>query len=78
MRSTSRIALAIAAFTTLALADRSTQHVVPGTDFSIPRKNAPFDYVVVGGGTARLAVAYRLAEDGTNSVAVIEVGGFYD
>lgn len=31
---------------------------------------------VVGGGTAGLAVAYRLAEDGTNSVAVVEAGGY--
>lgn len=32
----------------------------------------------MGGGTAGLAVAYRLAEDGTKSVAVIEAGGFYE
>lgn len=31
-----------------------------------------YDYVVIGGGTAGLAVAYRLSED--NSVAVIEAG----
>jgi 5'-oxoaverantin cyclase/versicolorin B synthase len=37
-----------------------------------------FDYVIVGGGTAGLAVAKRLAEDGTHSVAVIEAGGFYE
>lgn len=29
-------------------------------------------------GTAGLTIAYRLAENGTNSVAVIEAGGFYD
>lgn len=37
-----------------------------------------FDYVVVGGGTAGLAIARRLSEDGTHSVAVIEAGGFYE
>ena len=37
-----------------------------------------FDYVVVGGGTAGLAMARRLSEDGSNSVAVIEAGGFYE
>ena len=37
-----------------------------------------FDYVIVGGGTAGLAVARRLAQDGTHSVAVIEAGGFYE
>lgn len=37
-----------------------------------------FDYVIVGGGTTGLAMANRLAEDGTNSVAVVEAGGFYE
>jgi 5'-oxoaverantin cyclase/versicolorin B synthase len=37
-----------------------------------------FDYVIVGGGTAGLAMARRLSEDGTASVAVIEAGGFYE
>ncbi|KAF7195909.1 Patulin synthase [Pseudocercospora fuligena] len=56
----------------------SLQQVVPGNQFGRPGKNATFDYVVVGGGTAGLAMAYRLAEDGTNTVAVIEAGGFYE
>lgn len=37
-----------------------------------------YDYVIVGGGTAGLAMAHRLSEDGSNSVAVIEAGGFYE
>ncbi|KAK3901807.1 hypothetical protein C8A05DRAFT_34503 [Staphylotrichum tortipilum] len=37
-----------------------------------------FDYVIVGGGTAGLAVAKRLAQNGSCSVAVIEAGGFYE
>jgi choline dehydrogenase len=45
------------------------------TSFGIP-VNASFDYVVIGGGNAGLAVAARLAEQ--YSVAVIEAGGFYD
>ncbi|SMQ52975.1 unnamed protein product [Zymoseptoria tritici ST99CH_3D7] len=40
-------------------------------------KSAKYDYIIVGGGTGGLAVAHRLAEDGRNSVAVIEAGGFY-
>ena len=40
--------------------------------------DAEYDYVIVGGGTAGLVVAYRLAESGENSVAVIEAGGFYE
>jgi choline dehydrogenase len=46
--------------------------------FGLPGQNATFDYVVVGGGTAGLAVAYRLAEDGTKTVAIVEAGGFYE
>lgn len=33
---------------------------------------------IIGGGTAGLTVAERLAEDPTVSVAVIEAGGFYE
>jgi choline dehydrogenase len=40
--------------------------------------SAAYDYVVVGGGTAGLVVATRLAEDGSKSVAVIEAGTFYE
>ena len=36
------------------------------------------DYVVVGGRTAGLATATRLAEDTLNTVAIIEAGGFYE
>jgi choline dehydrogenase len=65
---------------------------VPGNDYGVPQ-NASYDYVIVGGGTlltylnapfwsrpgtAGLTIAYRLAEDGTNSVAVIEAGGYYE
>ncbi|KAN0106711.1 hypothetical protein V8E51_009587 [Hyaloscypha variabilis] len=45
------------------------------SSFAIPG-NASYDYVVVGGGTAGLAIAARLA--GKNSVAVIEAGGLYE
>ena len=55
-----------------------TQQRVAGNDFGLPGHNATYDYVVVGGGTGGLAVAYRLAEDGTKSVAVVEAGGFYE
>jgi len=47
-----------------------------GSHFGIPYFNASFDYVVVGGGTAGLALATRLAQDSSNSVAVIEAGGW--
>lgn len=37
-----------------------------------------FDYVVVGGGTAGLTIATRLAESPGVTVAVIEAGSFYE
>ncbi|KAJ5205795.1 Glucose-methanol-choline oxidoreductase [Penicillium cf. griseofulvum] len=48
-----------------------------GSSFGIP-KNQTFDYLVIGGGTAGLTIATRLAEQGAGSVAVIEAGGFYE
>lgn len=45
--------------------------------FGVPGTNATFDYVIVGGGTAGLAIATRLAAANL-SVAVIEAGGFYE
>ena len=48
------------------------------TKFGAPGRSASYDFVVVGGGTAALAIAARLAENVSNGVAVIEVGGFYE
>lgn len=47
-----------------------------GSHFGLIGFNASFDYVVIGGGTAGLAIATRIAESGKFSVAVIEAGGF--
>jgi choline dehydrogenase-like flavoprotein len=47
-----------------------------GSFFGLPGKNATYDYVIVGGGTAGLTVASRLAEDRSLSVAVVEAGTF--
>ncbi|KAL9007961.1 MAG: hypothetical protein Q9173_006865 [Seirophora scorigena] len=49
-----------------------------GSTFGLPATNATFDYVVVGGGTAGLTIATRLASNPAVSVAVIEAGGFYE
>lgn len=50
-----------------------------GDHFGYPAfANAKYDYVVVGGGTAGLTIATRLAEGGAGTVAVIEAGGFYE
>lgn len=49
-----------------------------GSHFGRPGLNASFDYVVVGGGTAGLTLATRLAQSGKFSIAVIEAGGLYE
>lgn len=51
-----------------------------GNSFGTPGTDATYDYVVVGGGNAGLAIANRLAHNHnhTASVAVIEAGGFYE
>ncbi|KAL9098099.1 MAG: hypothetical protein Q9187_009729, partial [Circinaria calcarea] len=49
-----------------------------GSSFGIPGNNATFEYVIVGGGTAGLTLATRLAEQQEGRVAVIEAGGFYE
>ncbi|KAF2160947.1 GMC oxidoreductase [Zasmidium cellare ATCC 36951] len=46
--------------------------------FGVPFVNATYDYVIIGGGTAGLAVAWKLALSGKYEVAVVEAGGFYE
>ncbi|GME22370.1 GMC oxidoreductase [Neofusicoccum parvum] len=49
------------------------------TSFGIPGLNATFDYIVIGGGTAGLALATRLSSSSADiSVAVVEAGSFYE
>lgn len=48
-----------------------------GSSFGVPG-NQTFDYIVIGGGTAGLTIASRLAEQHAGSVAVIEAGSFYE
>ena len=61
----------------LTFVDGSVGNIL-GTAFGAPGTNATFDYVIVGGGTAGLTIATRLASDPAISVAVIEAGGFYE
>ena len=43
-----------------------------------PNTNATFDYIIVGGGTAGLAIAARLTQNTSFSVAVVGAGGYYE
>ncbi|KAG8527348.1 uncharacterized protein KY384_007500 [Bacidia gigantensis] len=61
----------------LTFADGGKGQVL-GSTFGAPGTNATFDYVIVGGGTAGLTIATRLAENPAVTVAVIEAGGFYE
>jgi hypothetical protein len=49
-----------------------------GSHFGIPGVGAQYDYVILGGGTAGLTLARRLAQDARYTVAVIEAGDFYE
>lgn len=72
-----RIGLATALTLALATAqkDNYAQHIFDGRESA--GIDAAYDYVIIGGGTGGLAMAYRLAEDGSKSVVVIEAGGSY-
>ena len=60
------------------LLDDEEKGRILGTSFGVPGADASYDYVVVGGGTAGLTIAARLAEDPSLTVAVVEAGGFYE
>ena len=49
-----------------------------GSHFGVPGVAASYDYIVIGGGTAGLTVARRLAANASITVAVIEAGDFYE
>jgi len=46
--------------------------------YALPYVPATYDYIVIGGGTAGLAIASRLAANSSISVAVVEAGGTYE
>ncbi|KAI9045614.1 GMC family oxidoreductase [Aspergillus affinis] len=63
----------------LDLFDYGQRGPILGSSFGKPGANATYDYMIVGGGTAGLTIASRLALSQSNlSVAVVEAGGFYE
>ncbi|KAJ5733442.1 Glucose-methanol-choline oxidoreductase [Penicillium malachiteum] len=55
----------------------NTSEPRPITPRGPPFSNTKFDYVVVGGGTAGIVIASRLAEK-SYTVALVEAGGYYE
>ncbi|KAI9644998.1 hypothetical protein NHQ30_007035 [Ciborinia camelliae] len=55
-----------------------TSQSLIGSHFGLPYFNESFDHDIVGGGTAGLTLATRLAENSSVSVAAIKAGGFSD
>jgi hypothetical protein len=47
-----------------------------GSHFGVPAIPATYDYVILGGGTAGLALARRLAANSKYTVAVVNAGDF--
>ena len=82
MNQVLKIVSAVAAYVALAQAAPHFSVVCArsllGTSFGVPGRNATYEYIVVGGGTAGLTLATRLAEQQSGLVAVIEAGGFYE
>ncbi|KAL4733272.1 hypothetical protein BDV11DRAFT_89854 [Aspergillus similis] len=77
MRHTALLPL-VSSFILPALAQFPGQTTVNATVNQGRFGNATYDYVIVGGGTSGLAIAARLAEDPSLSVAVVEAGGYYE
>jgi choline dehydrogenase len=73
--------LLVAALGSLAIASpvrqEKRQLPLPIGMIGVPGVHTTFDYIVVGGGTAGITIAKRLAEDSSVTVAVVEAGTFY-
>lgn len=72
-----RLAPLCAALAALATAAAAPKPLFSSA-FGYPGINATYDYVVVGGGTAGLTLAARLAGGGAHRVAVVEAGSSYE
>ena len=63
--------------TALPFSESITAQGLLGSHFGVPGLDGAYDYVIIGGGTAGLTIARRLAAIPTTTVAVIEAGDFY-
>ena len=73
----------ISASSAASLQGRQAAASAPGTtlppsSYGRPNTDATYDYVIVGGGTAGLTIAARLAENKNLRVAIVEAGGYYE
>ena len=73
-----RFSLLSVTFLSATVAAQTAGSYLLGSYFGIPLTNGTYDYVVVGGGTAGLVVATRLAENPNVTDAVVEPGSFYE
>lgn len=74
--ATSALSLRVNKRANQAQNEQVTAQGLLGSHFGAIDISATYDYVVVGGGTAGLTIARRLAQH--YSVAVVEAGGFYE
>ena len=73
----SALTVALGPYVTAARTSRD-YNLLPRNSIQANPGDATYDYVVVGGGTAGLAMAARLSEDSSKSVAIIEAGTYYE
>ncbi|KAL8860930.1 MAG: hypothetical protein Q9178_002685 [Gyalolechia marmorata] len=82
MQASLTIAVLVTALSALIQAAPAASNIharrLLGSSFGVPGNNETYEYIIVGGGTAGLTLATRLAEQQSGRVAVIEAGGFYE
>ncbi|RYP72912.1 hypothetical protein DL771_003950 [Monosporascus sp. 5C6A] len=72
------IIISLAAVVQTQWSESFTAQGLIGSHFGVPGLDARYDYVILGGGTAGLTMARRLAENPECTVAVVEAGDFYE
>lgn len=70
------IALAVSLAAVTGLQESFNAEQLLGSHFGVPGLPATYDYVILGGGTAGLTLARRLAADSRFTVAVVNAGDF--